>query len=140
MPELQLSPEKVAWIILKLRAFEGKVAPYETAAENDDEGEDQIADALENRADDPVVSELRGFIDALNSDEQIDLVALAWVGRGTFDIEDWDEARTAASEEKTTRTDRYLLGTPLAADYLAEGLAAFGIDPAEVEANVSAEG
>ncbi len=140
MPDLQISPEKVAWIILKLQAFEGKVAPYDTDDENDDAGEDQIADALENRNDDPVVKELTGFIDALNVDEQLDLVALAWVGRGTYEIDVWDDAREAAADEKTTQTVRYLLGTPLAADHLAEGLVAFGIDPAEVEANVSAEG
>jgi len=140
MPDLQISPEKVAWIILKLQAFEGKVAPYDTDDENDDAGEDQIADALENRNDDPVVKELTGFIDALNVDEQLDLVALAWVGRGTYEIDEWDDAREAAADEKTTQTVRYLLGTPLAADHLAEGLVAFGIDPAEIEANVSAEG
>ena len=140
MPDLQISPEKVAWIILKLQAFEGKVAPYDTDDENDDAGEDQIADALENRNDDPVVKELTGFIGALNVDEQLDLVALAWVGRGTYEIDEWADAREAAADEKTTQTVRYLLGTPLAADHLAEGLVAFGIDPAEVEANVSAEG
>jgi hypothetical protein len=140
MPDLQISPEKVAWIILKLQAFEGKVAPYDNDDENDDAGEDQIADALENRNDDPVVKELTGFIDALNVDEQLDLVALAWVGRGTYEIDEWDDAREAAADEKTTQTVRYLLGTPLAADHLAEGLVAFGIDPAEIEANVSAEG
>lgn len=140
MPDLQISPEKVAWIILKLQAFEGKVAPYDVDAENDDPGEDQIADALENRNDDPVVRELAGFIGALNEDEQIDLVALVWLGRGTYTLEEWDDARTEAEGARSTSTVHYLLGTPLAADHLAEGLSAFGIDPAVVEANVSAEG
>jgi hypothetical protein len=140
MPELQISPEKVAWLILKLRSFGAKVSPYETGAENDDPGEDQIADALENRQDDPVVRELTGFIRSLNVDEQTDLVALTWLGRGTYELDDWEDARRTAAEEKTTPTERYLFGMPLAADYLAEGLAAFGFDPAELEANVSAEG
>jgi hypothetical protein len=140
MPELQISPEKVAWLILKLQAFSAKVSPYETDAENDDPGEDQIADALENRGDDPVVREVVGFVRSLNDDEETDLVALAWLGRGTYEIEDWDDARSTAAEERTTRTEQYLLGTPLAAEYLAEGLSAFGFDPATLEANVSAEG
>lgn len=140
MPDLEIWPEKVAWIILKLQAFEGKVAPYELDSEKDDPGEDEIADALENRKDDPVVRELAGFISALNEDEQIDLVALAWVGRGTYDIDEWEDARATAGQERTTSALRYLLGSPLAADHLAEGLSAFGIDPAAVETAVSEEG
>jgi hypothetical protein len=32
------------------------------------------------------------------------------------------------------------MGTPLAADYLSEGLSQFGFDPAEIEADVLAAG
>jgi hypothetical protein len=140
MPTLQISPEKVGWLILKLRSFESKVAPYDTDEENTDEGEDQFADALENRNDDPVVREIVGFMASLNVDERLDLVALVWIGRGTYEVSDWQEAREAAAAEKTTPTARYLLGTPLAASYLAEGLAQCGFDPAEIAANVLAEG
>lgn len=140
MPELQISAEKVAWLILKLEAYEGKVAPYDNDAENDDAGEDQIADALENRNDDPVVNEIVDFVGSLDEDEETDLVALLWLGRGTYTIDEWEEARRTARQEHTTRTARYILGSPLAADELSEGLVAFGIDPASIEANVSAEG
>jgi hypothetical protein len=140
MPELQISAEKVAWLILKLEAYEGKVAPYDTDAENDNPGEDEIADALENRNDDPVVAEIVDFIQSLDEDEETDLVALMWVGRGTYTVDEWAEARRTARSERTSSTAGYILGSPLAADELAEGLNAFGIDPAEVEANVSAEG
>jgi hypothetical protein len=69
----------------------------------------------------------------LNEDEESDLVALAWVGRGTYDVADWDEARRTAREERTTRTEKYLLGMPMLADYLAEGLDAMSVDPGEAE-------
>jgi hypothetical protein len=130
MPELQIAPEKVGWLILKARAFDTKVPPVipAEAASDDDEVE-----FVENRADDPDVAEIVGFVRGLNEDEETDLVALTWIGRGTFDIEDWAEARRTAQQEKTTRTERYLLGMPMLADYLAEGLEAFGIDPAEAE-------
>jgi hypothetical protein len=137
MPELQIAPEKVGWLILKTRAFDTKVAPLIPSDESSDDDEIEI---LENRQQDPDVAEVTGFIRALNEDEQIDLVALAWVGRGTFDIEDWDEARRTAREEKTTRTEHYLLGMPLIADYLAEGLEAFGIDPGEAEDDALEDG
>jgi Protein of unknown function (DUF3775) len=43
---------------------------------------------LEDHADDPVFDELTGFINALDEDEQIDLVALAWFGREDHAVED----------------------------------------------------
>ncbi len=130
MPELQIDPQKVGWLILKARSFDAKVAPSIDADEASDDDESELVD---NRPGDSDVAEIVGFIQGLNEDEEIDLVALAWVGRGTFDIEDWEEARQTAQSEKTTRTTRYLLGMPLLADYLAEGLEAFGIDPEEAE-------
>jgi len=130
MPELQIAPEKVGWLILKARAFDSKVAPSIDAADASDDDEAELVD---NRPNDSDEAEVIGFIRALNEDEETDLVALAWVGRGTFDVEDWQEARQTARSEKTTRTERYLLGMPLLADYLAEGLEAFGLDPGEAE-------
>ncbi|MEJ0013091.1 MAG: DUF3775 domain-containing protein [Bauldia sp.] len=130
MPELQIAPEKVGWLILKARAFDSKVSPVIPADEASDDDEVEL---VENRADDPDVAEIVGFVRGLNEDEETDLVALTWIGRGSFDLEDWEEARQTAREEKTTRTERYLLGMPLLADYLAEGLEAFGIDPGEAE-------
>jgi hypothetical protein len=130
MPELQIAPEKVGWLILKARAFDTKVAPSIDPADGSDDDEAELVD---NRADDPDVAEIVGFVRGLNEDEETDLVALAWVGRGTFDVDDWEEARAAARDERTTRTERYLIGMPLLADYLAEGLEAFGLDPGEAE-------
>jgi hypothetical protein len=54
-----------------------------------DVGEDFLAN--------PVADEIRGFIGALNEDEQIDLVALAWLGRGDGTIDEWDELRADAA-------------------------------------------
>ena len=130
MPELQIAPEKVGWLILKARAYDAKVA---TAIEPGDEEEDDEEQFVENSANDPDVAEIIGFIRALNEDEESDLVALAWVGRGTFDAADWEEARRTAREERTTRTEQYLLGMPMLADYLAEGLEAMDVDPGEAE-------
>jgi hypothetical protein len=62
----------------------------------------------------------------MNQDEQIDLVALAWLGRGDGTIADWADLRAEASQAYNRRTARYLLGMPLLADYLMDALAAFG--------------
>ena len=88
---------------------------------------------LEDHRNDPVAAEIRSFIDALNEDEQIDLVALAWLGRGDAAIEDWSELRAEAARAHNKRTAAYLLGTPLIADLLEEGLAAFGQSCEEFE-------
>ena len=80
--------------------------------------------------------ELAGFINALNDDEQAHLVALVWIGRGTFEPEELDEAVETAKAERTTATSRYLLGIPLLADYLEEGLEKLGYSVEDVENDV----
>ena len=131
MPELQISPEKVAWVILRAREFEAKVSSFDDGdSESADEADGAI---LENRTADPTLQELHGFFDTLNVDEEADLVTIAWIGRGTYSAEEWDEARNTAIAERSTRTERYLLGMPLLADYLEDGLEELGIDVTQEE-------
>ena len=47
--------------------------------------DDNDVAVLEDHEDDAVVEELTSFIDAMSEDEQIDLVALVWLGREDFD-------------------------------------------------------
>ena len=77
---------------------------------------------LEARRSDPVFRELKTFIDDMNEDEQIDLVALAWVGRGDFSFDEWEEARETAADSRSGPTSNYLLGLPLLPDYLEDAL------------------
>ncbi len=124
MPELDISAEKVSYIIQRARELEGKVAPFMRDEEAMDE---QGAGNLEHRNRDATESELRGFLGALNEDELTNLVALAWVGRGTYEKEEWSEALKTARAERSTNTANYLLETPDIGDQLAAGLDAFGI-------------
>lgn len=77
--------------------------------------------------------ELRAFIEGLNDDEAAELVALFWVGRGSFEAEDWDEAVSTAMAEATTPTADYLLGSPHFADHLEAGAEAMGLDISDAE-------
>ena len=77
--------------------------------------------------------ELHAFIDALNDDEKAHLVALAWVGRGAFEPEDFGEAVATAFAEATTPTADYLMGMPHLAENLEAGLEAMDIDVTEAE-------
>jgi len=63
----------------------------------------------------------------MSQDEQIDLVALVWLGRGDGTIDDWNELRAEASRAHNKRAASYLLGMPLLADYLEEAISQFGI-------------
>ncbi len=123
MPDI--STDKVCYIISKARMFDVKEEVTNPRSGSNATDED-MRDILEDFADDPTYQEVVEFIRALDEDEQIELVALAWVGRGTFDAEDWDEAVETAAGEHNARTAEYLLGLPLLADYLEEGLDAFG--------------
>ncbi len=122
---LTLDPSKVCFVIVKARELDAKEAPVEEDYASDPPDED-MREVLADFEDDPVYEELKAFIDAMNEDEQIELVALAWVGRGTFAPEEWEDAKAEAARAHNERTAEYLLGMPLLADYLAEGLAAFG--------------
>lgn len=77
--------------------------------------------------------ELRDFIDAMTEDEQAELVAVMWIGRGSFELEELDEAIRTAAAEATTPCADYLLGTPHLAENLENGLDAMGISVADAE-------
>ena len=129
---LTISPEKVCFIIIKARAFDAKdeVTEPEPGSNPTD---DMDVSILEDHEDDPVVEELTSFINALSEDEQIDLVALAWLGRDDYSASDWQTVRDEAAQAHNERTADYLLGTPLVSDFLEEGLSMLGYSCEEFE-------
>ena len=124
-PELTISPETVCTIIMLAREFDAKDEVSEPDP-GSNSADDKSISVLEDQADDPVEEELTGLISSLDFDEQIDLVALAWLGREEHEPEDWAEVRQEAADAHNARTARYLRGMPLLADYLAEGLSMLG--------------
>lgn len=72
--------------------------------------------------------ELHAFIGGLNDDEKATLVAIAWIGRGAFEPEEYDEALATAYAEATTPTADYLMGMPHLSENLEAGLEALEID------------
>lgn len=128
---LTIDPDKVCGIILKARVFD---AGLDTAG--DDPGSDlahgEVDDAeaydeqVDEAEEDNTEDELAEMISTLNVDEQVELVALAWLGRGSYTVEEWADAVSEATRAHNDRTAPYLMGMPLLADYLEEGLAAFG--------------
>jgi Protein of unknown function (DUF3775) len=132
---LEIAPEKVAHVIIKAREYGVRVSAWNSTLQEGDAEEDPQA-ILEDLAHDVTGRELTSFINALNEDEQSHLVALAWIGRGTFEPEELAEAVETARSERINSTARYLLGMPLLADYLEEGLEKMGYSVEDVESDV----
>lgn len=120
--DLGISLEAVAAIVDAARAVqEGEESGALAREEDDDEGLDAEDD--ENMDEDA----LRAFINDLNEDEQASLIALAWVGRGDYTGEEWEEARTLAKERNIRDAADYLLGIDMLGDMIEEGLSELGL-------------
>jgi uncharacterized protein DUF3775 len=121
MDELTLHPEFLRALILKLRSLmaqEEAVSPDSGSNPSDDEGPATLQDSPGNL----IRSEIEGEIEDLEPDQQAELVALMWVGRGDMEPEEWEEAVELAAERHEGATAAYLLSHPHVADYLEEGL------------------
>ena len=134
-PELTISPEKVCFLVIKAREFDAKELPNDTDP-GSNPSDDQDIEVLEDQPDDPVVEEMTSLIESLSQDEQIDLVALTWLGRDDNTAADWPDVRADAANAYNPRTTaRYLLGTPQLGDLLEEGLALLGRSCEDFELN-----
>ena len=136
---LEVNPETVCFLILKAHQYDLKLAPEVSDSDSDSHTIDEDAlDALEAQSDDtvvedPVYEEMKSFIDDMNEDAQVDLVALMWLGRDGAGADDWEQVRSDAAEAHNEHSAEYLLGTPLLADYLSEGLASLGYNCEDYE-------
>ena len=124
--------EAISFIIVKARAFDVKVDPVDDDSGSNPE-DDADVEILEDRPDDATEEELVGAIDALAPDQQAELVALTWVGRGDFDRSEWRQALVAAREAWSDHTSSYLTGNSQLGDLLEEGLAELGYSCTDIE-------
>jgi hypothetical protein len=129
MAGLDISPTKVGFVIIKARECAAKVGAWDDGATSDHDA-DSILEAFK---DDATQAEIKEFIHDLNDDEKASLVALAWIGRGSFGPEELDEAMTTARAERNQRTADYLLGIPLLPDYLEYALDRLGYSVEDAE-------
>jgi hypothetical protein len=129
MAQLEISQDKIGFVIVKAREMAAKVAAWDDGATSDHDAES----ILEDFSEDATMAELKEFIADLNEDEQVSLVALAWIGRGSFAPDELDEALSTARAERVNRTEDYLLGMPLLPDYLEEALDKLGYSVEDAE-------
>jgi len=123
--DLGIGLQAVANIIDAARAGE--------EAEEDETNEEIDLESADAAQPDLTGENLETLIEELNEDEQASLIALAWIGRGDYEPDEWEEALTLARERNETNPSGYLTGMDLLGDLLSEGLAAFGIVVEEIE-------
>ena len=120
--------ETLCRIILRAREYEAQVpTDYDggEAPENvDDDGEETLS-VLDDSLNTGVEEELAAAIGDLAEDQQAELLAFAWVGQGTYDAADWDEAMEEASSAGNIVEE--LMEMPMLASVLEAGMAAFDI-------------
>jgi len=98
------------------------------AIEDSDEGKVILAE----NSEDLTSRELSDAIDELEPDQQKELIALFFVGRGDFDKEEWHQAMNAAAKVSHHERAKFLISKPMLADLLEEGLAKFGISSSDL--------
>lgn len=133
MPDI--STDKVCYLIIKAREFDASTGDMEPEASGN-HTESGALEAIQDWSDDPTYQEIKTFVEDLNEDEQIDLVALMWLGRGDYSADEWDDACQEArrARDEHGHTADYLLGAPLVGDYLEEGLSLFDQSCEEMKA------
>lgn len=125
--ELTVSLDTLSRLIVRARELEAQVPAIETDDEDDPTDSDDPLAVLEDEANEAVEDEVRTLLEDLPEDEAAEVLALAWVGRGTYDASEWDEAIETANEDDNDSVVDQLLDMPMLAGYLDAGLAAFDI-------------
>ena len=129
--ELLTPLESLCRIILRARENEAQVPAQDpdddpdNVDDFDDESETQALSVLEDELNSGVEEEMRATLDDLADDQLAETLALAWVGRGTYDVSEWDDACAEANDIDPESAIDELMDMPLLASYLDAGLAAF---------------
>lgn len=127
MTELELNRDTVQVIIDMAHEFHAR---DDVSFDEDPEVADEYwsTQVTADFGGDPYYQSLKSAINDLEPDQQVSLVALMWLGRGDFSLDEWSEALQNAAESWNAHTADYLIGTSLLADYLAEGRQQFETD------------
>ena len=132
---LEIATDKIGYVILRSREVGVKVGAWDDAGslDRDDRDEETI---LEDLPGDATRQELRSFLAGLNEDELASLVALAWIGRGTYAPEELNDAINTAKAEHSSNAAAYLLELPLLPDYLEDAMDQLGLSVEDAESSV----
>ncbi len=116
-----MAEESVRSLILRARAYDSKEQIDDFQPDPDTAEVDSVESLLTGHRD-PICDEIKNFIDCLDEEGQVELVALYWIGRGDFEGKDFVAAVSEAQARRSSPTASYLLGAPMLGDYLEAGL------------------
>lgn len=128
--ELLTPLDTLCRLILRAKELEAQVpaqdpdADPEEVDDYDDEGGETLS-VLEDELNDGVEEEVQALLDDLAEDQLAEVVALAWVGQGTYDASEWDEAIAEANDLSGDERMDELTDMPLLGGHLESGLASF---------------
>ena len=125
--------ETLCRIILRAREYEAQTVDYAADEDADDVNDEQegALSVLEDDINTSVEEELHAVFEDLGEDQLAEVLAFCWVGQGTFDASDWDEAMEEAQSmvsESTGEAIDELMEQPMLASVLESGLAAFELN------------
>jgi Protein of unknown function (DUF3775) len=121
-------------LILRAREYEAQTAsdydPGEDPDNVDDEQEGTLS-VLEDDINTSVEEEIRSTLEDLGEDQLAEVIAFCWVGQGTYEAGDWDEAIEEATDlcrESVPEAIDEVMEQPMLASVLEAGLAAFDLN------------
>ena len=126
--------ETLCRIILRAREYEAQTpSDYDAdeAADNVDDEDEGALSVLDDAINDSVEEELRSILEDLGEDQLVEVLAFCWVGAGTYDASDWEEALQEAQDMNDDGTGEGIIGElldmPMLPSVLEAGLAAFDL-------------
>jgi hypothetical protein len=120
-------------IILRAREYEAQTpTDYDggEAPDNVDNTDEETLSVLDDSINDSVEEELKAVFEDLGEDQLAEVLAFCWVGQGTYEAADWDEAMDEAQalvSDGTPDAIDELMEQPMLASVLESGLAAFDL-------------
>ena len=124
--QLHIRHETLCTLIDMAREFQAKeqvVFPEGADGPSDDWAMQVLAD----HRDDPVLAEFEGIVEDMGERQRAELVALMWLGRGDYALDEWEDAVDQALGDFSIRAAQYVLAHPMVSDHFEEGLIAFDL-------------
>ena len=121
--------ETLCRIVLRAREYEAQVpTDYDggEAPENVDGEDGEALSVLDDSINDGVEVELTAVLEDLAEDQIAEVLAFCWIGQGTYEAADWDEALEEATQE--TKPVAELMDMPMLPSVLEAGMAAFDLN------------
>ena len=129
--------ETLCRIVLRAREYEAQTVDYADKEDADDVNDEQegMMSVLEDDINDSVEEELIAAFEDLGEDQLAEVIAFSWVGQGTYEAADWDEAMQEAQDlvsSGSAEAIEELMEQPMLASVLEAGLAAFDLSCAGI--------